>query len=133
MPTYYGNNIADLGLQADLNGRIWFNYPTLGTIDFDQVKIGIDVPQEIGNIEGVADQAPLYYPPAASGIGKTGCQVYSFGSGTAYEKSPLVSNPSARWLRGRESGLLLEAPALRRREQEQGGRAVRHGHGGRSG
>ncbi len=94
MPTYYGNNIADLGLQADLNGRIWFNYPTGGTVDFDQVKIGIDVPKEIGNIEGVADQAPLYYPPAASGVGKTGCQVYSFGSGTAYEKSPLVTNPS---------------------------------------
>ncbi|HUM02341.1 MAG TPA: PilC/PilY family type IV pilus protein, partial [Thermoanaerobaculia bacterium] len=94
-PTYYGNNIADLGLQADLNGRIWFNYPTvLGGADFDAVKIGIDVPKEIGNIEGSPDQAPLYYPPAASGVGKSGgCQVYSFGSGTSYEKSPLVTNP----------------------------------------
>jgi hypothetical protein len=94
MPTFYGNNIADLGLQADLNGRIWFNYPTGGTIDFDQVKIGIDVPKEVGNIEGAADQAPLYYPPAASGVAKSGCQVYSFGSGTSYEKSPLVINPN---------------------------------------
>ncbi len=96
-PTYYGNNIANLGVQVDLNGRLWFNYPTGGTTDFDQVQLGIDVPGAIQQIEGAADQAPLYYPPSVSGLGTNpagGCQVYSFGSGTAYEKSPLVTDPS---------------------------------------
>lgn len=93
-PTYYGNNIGNLGVQVDLDGRLWFNYPTAGTTDFDQVQLGIDVPGAIRKIEGTADQAPLYYPPAASGRGTGGCQLYTFGSGTAYEKSPLVSDPS---------------------------------------
>ncbi|MGE5346058.1 MAG: PilC/PilY family type IV pilus protein [Acidithiobacillales bacterium] len=94
-PTYYGNNVANLGLQADLNGQIWFNFATGGTVDFDQVKLGIDVPAAIQTIEGgAADQAPLYYPPAASGKGTSGCQVFAFGSGTMYEKSLLVTETS---------------------------------------
>jgi hypothetical protein len=96
-PTFYGNNIANLGVQVDLDGRFWFNYPTAGTADFDQIQLGIDVPEAIHQIEGASDQAPLYYPPASSGRGTHpfgGCQVYSFGSGSAYEKSPLVTDPS---------------------------------------
>ncbi len=91
-PTYYGSNISNLGIQADLNGRIWFNFASSGT-NFDQIQLGIDAPKAVQNIEGTADQAPLYYPVASSGVGTSGCALYSFGSGTSYEKSPLVSLP----------------------------------------
>jgi hypothetical protein len=111
-PTYYGNNVANLGLQADLDGRIWFNYATGGTTDFDQVTIGVDVPDAITQIEGTADQAPLYYPPAASGKGTSGCQVYSFGSGTAYEKSLLVSETSGSAAPSGEQSVYAWAPRL---------------------
>ncbi|HQR45802.1 MAG TPA: PilC/PilY family type IV pilus protein [Thermoanaerobaculia bacterium] len=93
-PTFYGDNVANLGLQADLNGRVWFNYATGGTTDFDKVMLGMDVPDLINTLEGAPDQAPLYYPPAASGRGNTGCQAYAFGSGTEYEKSPLETDPT---------------------------------------
>jgi hypothetical protein len=114
-PTYYGNNVANLGLQADLNGRIWFNYATGGTTDFDKVTLGFDVPAAIQQIEGAADQAPLYYPPAASGKGTNaggGCQVYSFGSGTAYEKSLLVSETSGNAAPSGEQSAYAWSPRL---------------------
>lgn len=111
-PTYFGNNIANLGLQADLNGRIWFNYATGGTTDFDQVALGIDVPAAINTVEGASDQAPLYYPPAVSGKGTTGCQVYAFGSGTAYEKSLLVTETSGRAAPAGEQSAYAWSPRL---------------------
>ncbi len=84
-PGYFGDNFANLALQADLNGRIWFNYDASAASGFPDVAIGIDATAKAGQSQ------PLYYPPAVSGLGKSGCQVYAFGSGTAYEQSPTVT------------------------------------------
>jgi hypothetical protein len=84
-PGYFGDNFANLALQADLNGRIWFNYDASAGSTFPDMAIGIDATAKAGQSQ------PLYYPPAVSGLGKTGCQVYAFGSGTAYEQSPAVT------------------------------------------
>jgi hypothetical protein len=85
---FASDNIATRGLQADLNGRIWFLDPNdiAGTAPF----IGIDASAVAGQSQ------PLYYPPAAGGQGlpaTAGCNVYSFGSGTFYERSTRVNGP----------------------------------------
>ncbi|MEO6325277.1 MAG: hypothetical protein ABIT01_01685 [Thermoanaerobaculia bacterium] len=85
-PAYYSDNVADLGLQADLNGRIWFSTGTnLGSTPY----IGIDATAVAGKSQ------PLYYPPAVSGYGSKpapkGCDLFAFGSGSFYEKNPDVS------------------------------------------
>lgn len=84
---YEDDNVATRGLQADLNGRIWFADPNgLGS----GVKIGIDASAVAGQSQ------PIYYPPAAGGYGdpaSVGCNVYSFGSGTFYEVSKRVNGP----------------------------------------
>ncbi len=90
--TYQEDNVASLGLQADLNGRIWYIYDsTAGTKTFDQAKVGIDVSTDVLP----SQPQPLYYPPAASGYGVTGtgCVAYAFGSGTLYETSDKVTGP----------------------------------------
>src|SRR5262249_51755543 len=90
---YYSDNVADLGLQADLDGRIWF----LTGSDLNATPyIGIDA-----NAATIAPGAtlpsrtvqPLYYPPAVRGYGwgSRGCLLSAFGSGSFYEKSALVS------------------------------------------
>jgi len=87
---YQDDNIAKLGLQADLNGQIWFlyNQPSNET-DFATARVGIDVSAKAGQSQ------PIYYNPAASGYGTggAGCVAYAFGSGALYEKSPLVTGP----------------------------------------
>ena len=87
---YQDDNIAALGLQADLNGQIWFlyNQPSNKT-DFATARVGIDVSAKAGQSQ------PIYYNPAASGYGAggAGCVAYAFGSGALYEKSPLVTGP----------------------------------------
>jgi hypothetical protein len=83
---YQEDNLADLGLQADLNGRIWFasggsNFPTMSTV-------GMDATAKVGT-----NQQPIYYPPAVSGYGPpgAGCDVFAFASGTLYERSATVT------------------------------------------
>ncbi|MCE7958652.1 MAG: hypothetical protein DYH06_12055, partial [Acidobacteria bacterium ACB2] len=79
---YASDNIANLGLQADLNGRIWFIPPgnLAGRI------VGVDVNAKAGEAQ------PIYYPPSASGFGKAGgCVVLAFESGSFYEMSPKVT------------------------------------------
>ncbi len=88
-PTYYGDNLANLALQEDLQGRIWFNYDASGTGTFSDVSIGIDASAHTN----VQEPQPIYYPPAVSGLGTSGCQTYVFGSGTPYEKSKEITNP----------------------------------------
>jgi hypothetical protein len=86
---YQEDNLADLGLQADLNGRIWF---ASGGSDFPNSAIGIDA-----TAKAVTNQQPIYYPPAASGYGATGkgCDVFAFASGTLYERSTSVTGPAS--------------------------------------
>lgn len=92
---YQNDNLADLGLQADLYGRIWFVGTSSG-ISFDAAKIGIDAQAKAGQPQ------PIYYPPAAGGVGDPaqgtattpGCTVFAFGSGTLYEQSRYITGPS---------------------------------------
>lgn len=74
---YYQDNIADLGLQADLHGRIWFFDRSAGTFN-----IGINASTKAGNSQ------PIYYSPAVSGYkkGTATFDLYAFSSGTYYEK-----------------------------------------------
>ncbi len=86
---YQEDNVADLGLQADLNGRIWFAYAGQKNSQFNKASIGID-PTSLLNL---SNQQPIYYPPAASGygLGSAGYDVFAFASGTLYERSASVS------------------------------------------
>jgi hypothetical protein len=85
---YQEDNLADLGLQADLNGRIWF---TSGGSAFPNSAVGIDATAMVLG----TNQQPIYYPPAASGYGAVGlgCDVFAFASGTLYERSATVTGP----------------------------------------
>lgn len=83
--SYQEDNIAKIGLQADLNGRIWFTYDgNSGNLKFDQTTVGIDV--------SMVQSQPIYYNPAVSGYGGTDhCVAYAFGSGTLYERSDSIT------------------------------------------
>lgn len=84
---YASDNIATRGVQADLNGRVWFVNPT--NINAAPL-MGIDASAVAGQSQ------PIYYPPAAGGFGMpptSGCNVYAFGSGTFYEESTRVNGP----------------------------------------
>ena len=85
---FASDNIVTRGLQADLNGRVWFLDPNnIGTAPF----VGIDASAVAGQSQ------PIYYPVSAGGFGlppSTGCNVYSFGSGTFYEESTRVNGPN---------------------------------------
>jgi hypothetical protein len=87
---FFSDNLVDVGLQADLNGRIW----AVKATDVTSKKVLIDVTRKAGQSQ------PLYYPPAASGFepgtgasGTHGCNVFAFASGTYYERSPAVTGP----------------------------------------
>jgi hypothetical protein len=93
-PGFQNDNRANLVLQGDENGRVnalWGNWasPTSGVL--------IDLNAAAGNAGVVptgADQVipqPLYYSPAANGVGVLGFQVYALASGSFYETSPAVS------------------------------------------
>jgi hypothetical protein len=85
---FFSDNIVDVGIQADLNGRIW----AIKSSDVTTTSLLIDA-------TGIAGQSqPIYYPPSASGfepgsggVGWTGCNVYAFASGTFYENSSAVT------------------------------------------
>jgi hypothetical protein len=86
---YQEDNVADLGLQADLNGRIWFAYAGQKNSQFNKASPpGIDL-----TTIGLSNQQPIYYPPAASGygLGSAGYDVFAFASGSLYERSASVS------------------------------------------
>ncbi len=91
---YQDDNVARLGLQADLNGRIWFHYSTTpGSPLFDRATVGIDVSTDVTP----SQSQPLYYNPAASGYGTgptAGCVAYAFGSGALYERSDRITGSS---------------------------------------
>jgi hypothetical protein len=70
---YYPDNLVDLGLQPDLNGRIWF----IPGSSFASASVGINATAKAGQ------QQPIYYPPAVSGY--QNYDIYAFGSGTFYE------------------------------------------------
>ena len=81
------DNIANLSIQVDTNGRanaLWadgshpWSAPKSATL-IDLNAAAGDLPQ------------PIYYSPAANGIGTQGCQVYALVSGSLYERSPAVS------------------------------------------
>jgi hypothetical protein len=86
---YQEDNLANLGLQADLNGRIWF---ASGGSAFPTSAIGMDA-----TATAITNQQPIYYPPAVSGYGNPGdssasqCDVFAFASGTLYERSATVT------------------------------------------
>lgn len=84
---YQDDNVGKLGLQADLNGQIWFLSDPSGTLGFSDARVGIDV--------STSQSQPIYYNPAASGYGATnaGCVAFAFGSGTLYERSDRVTGP----------------------------------------
>jgi hypothetical protein len=83
---YYPDNLVDLGLQPDLNGRIWF----IPGPSFASPSVGINATAKAGQ------QQPIYYPPAVSGY--QNYDIYAFGSGTFYETAfandSLVGLPS---------------------------------------
>jgi hypothetical protein len=98
--------VADLNLQADLNGMIWFTWGAFSGTPTSAV--GIDLNAASGTTTttttlpdgttrvtsasaGAASPQPAYYPPAATGQGTSGCQIYALSSGSLYETSPTVS------------------------------------------
>jgi len=107
-PGYLPDNVADLDLQADLNGQIWFNWKKTDFTGTPNTAVGIDLNSASGTATttttlgdgttrvtsgaaGTASPQPLYYPPAATGQGTSGCQIYAMASGSLYETSPTVS------------------------------------------
>lgn len=84
---FQNDNIANLSLQGDTNGRlnaVWADASNPWTAPLSAVLIDLnaaagDIPQ------------PLFYSPAANGIGTLGFQVYALASGSFYESSPTVS------------------------------------------
>ena len=105
-PGYLPDNVADLNLQADLNGQVWFNFGSFTAVPTSVV--GIDLNYASGTAIVTATDAsgnttvtsgaggspspqPDYYSPAATGQGTSGCQIYALASGSLYETSPTVS------------------------------------------
>jgi hypothetical protein len=80
---FQNDNLANLSLQGDENGRVNALY---GNWASPKSKVLIDLNAAAGN-----KPQPLYYSPAANGIGTLGYQVYALGSGSFYEASPTVS------------------------------------------
>ncbi len=79
---FQNDNLANLSLQADTNGRLNALYGAWGS---PTSNVLIDLNAAAGGPQ------PLYYSPAANGIGTLGFQVYALASGSFYETSPTVS------------------------------------------
>ena len=89
-PGFQNDNLANLVLQGDENGRVnalWGALngagPTSGVL--------IDLNAAAKAAQGVDSPQPLYYSPASNGVGTLGFQIYALGSGSFYETSPTVS------------------------------------------
>ncbi len=85
---FQNDNLANLSLQGDENGRVnalygdWTSPTSKVLIDLNAVSkasLGVDSPQ------------PLYYSPSANGFGTLGTQIFALASGSFYETSPTVS------------------------------------------
>ncbi len=85
---YYPDNLVDLALQPDLNGRIWF----VPGPNFTSCSVGIDATEKI-TADGISQQQPIYYPPAVNAYTaiSTKYDLYAFASGTFYERSAAVT------------------------------------------
>lgn len=85
---FHADNIDDLALQADLNGRIWF----IPGPDFNTAAVGISATAKIV-AQGTSQQQPIYYPPAVNAYKSNAgsFDLYAFGSGTVYEQSSQVT------------------------------------------
>jgi hypothetical protein len=81
-PGFQNDNVANLSLQGDENGRV---NALFGAWASPTSRVLIDLNAAAGGPQ------PLYYSPAANGIGTLGFQVYALGSGSFYETSPTVS------------------------------------------
>ena len=116
---YLPDNVANLEVQTDTNGRGWFTYGNFAAGTATS-KIGIDLNfasgtttvtnaahQIVSAVAGAATPQPIYYSPAATGQGKTGCQIYALASGSLYETSPAVSG----WNVNRSGAPLAPFPA----------------------
>jgi hypothetical protein len=88
---FYADNIVNLALQPDLNGRIWF----IPGPNFTSCTVGINANAKIA-AEGFTQQQPIYYPPAVNAFeaGANKYDLYAFGSGTAYEQASTVTGAS---------------------------------------
>jgi hypothetical protein len=106
---FHPDNLANLSLQADTDGRVsamWGDWTN------PNAKVLIDLNAKAGSPQ------PIYYSPAANGVGSLGCQVFAIGSGSLYETSPAVSgwnvnrsgNPPAG--SGFDSSLPVFVPSL---------------------
>jgi hypothetical protein len=87
---FQNDNIANLVLQGDENGRVnalWRNGSW--ATPFSKVLIDLNAAAKVAL--GTDSPQPLYYSPAANGIGTLGFQVFALGSGSFYETSPTVS------------------------------------------
>ena len=82
-PGFQNDNLANLSLQADTNGRV---NALFGNWSAPTSSVLIDLNAAVGGFP-----QPLYYSPAANGIGTLGFQVYALASGSFYETSPAVS------------------------------------------
>ncbi|GEM_PF-1539476 len=85
---FHGDNIVNLALQPDLNGRIWF----IPGPAFSSASVGIDATVKI-SADGTSQQQPIYYACAVNGYtnGASTYDIYTFGSGTVYERSDKVT------------------------------------------
>jgi len=105
-PGYLPDNVADLNLQADLNGQVWYDWGAFTGSPSSAVGIDLNSASGTTNVTtvngdgtitvtsgaaGAASPQPIYYSPAATGQGTSGCQIYALASGSLYETSPTVS------------------------------------------
>lgn len=106
---YLPDNVANLSVQADTDGRAWFtwgDFPGAATT----TRVGIDLNYAaVPVVAGVQTPVPqpIYYSPSATGQGTTGCQIYALASGSLYETSPAVSG----WNVNRSGAPLAPFPA----------------------
>jgi hypothetical protein len=83
-PGFQNDNQANLSLQGDENGRVNALWGALnGPSPTSNVLIDLNA--------AAGGPQPLYYSPAANGVGALGFQVYALASGSFYETSPAVS------------------------------------------
>ncbi|MEO8586167.1 MAG: hypothetical protein ABI584_08395 [Acidobacteriota bacterium] len=85
---FQNDNRANLSLQGDENGRV---NAIFGDFSSPTSRVLIDLNAASKAALGVDSPQPLFYSPAANGIGTLGYQVYALGSGSFYETSPTVS------------------------------------------